>query len=78
MWQKLHTQHQSGNHSLLGICTKFGYSTSQVSQFFCVEAINYATFSVKTILDHVIEAAVAVLKVSVKRKSRKIGQLNQP
>ncbi len=33
----------------------------------------YATISVKTILNNIIEAAVVMLKVTVERKSDKIG-----
>lgn len=36
-----------------------------------------SAFSIKTILDDVIVTAVAVLKVTIKRESHKIGQLNE-
>jgi hypothetical protein len=35
--------------------------------------MDYATISVKTILNNIIEAAVVMLKVTVERKSDKIG-----
>jgi hypothetical protein len=37
-----------------------------------------SAFGVKTILDDVIETTVTVLKVTIKRESHKIGQLNEP
>jgi hypothetical protein len=35
--------------------------------------MGYATISVKTILNNIIEAAVVMLKVTVERKGDKIG-----
>jgi hypothetical protein len=40
--------------------------------------MNNATISVKAIRNNIIESAITVLKVAVKSKSHKVGQLNQP